>query len=197
MFGRYDPALLKPDPKKLRYIRRLICTEWRERIGFTFGTKRTFKDALSGGDTQPAVVYSTSPLIISVYSDEFDAVRFFRFPDELAVRYSLNETTMMTASCMYDPRKLDVPDDLFPGENASYDYCDFIPFIHLFLAKDDGRLRDRTDHFSAAEWDHVEKLTRAYAQDHPGLSCDGFGRLKKYMMRWFTTLGDPDTFFRI
>ena len=57
--------------------------------------------ALCYGDTQPAVVVSTQPLLIAAYSDEMDAVVMLKFPAEFVEKYSLSVGDRLTTSNVY------------------------------------------------------------------------------------------------
>ncbi len=110
------------------------------------------------GDTQPAIVVSLSPLVISAYSDELDAVLFLKFPKELVSLYDLHEGMRLTAANSY-PSAKSLSKDIFPGQNYNGHFKDFSPKIHLFLSYDDARALELTSNFSEDIWAYVERLT--------------------------------------
>lgn len=124
------------------------------------------------GDTQPAIVVSMSPLVISAYSDELDAVLFLKFPEKLGLSYNLRRGMRLTAANTY-PSSKTVAKDIFPGQNYNGNFKDFTPMIHLFFSYDDERALALTSHFGEDVWAYVERLTT----EREGKRCkprDGF-----------------------
>lgn len=117
------------------------------------------------GDTQPAIVVSLSPLVISAYSDELDAVLFLKFPEEIGTSYGLQEGMRLTAATVYPSAKT-LSKDIFPGHNYNGQFKDFKPMIHLFLSYDDERALELTSNFSEDIWEYVEQLTAERAKKH-------------------------------
>ena len=190
LFGRYDPAGLKLSGKKYRIIRKIICTEFREWFGYTFGMRRILSHALKRGDTMPAIVVSTEPFIISLYSEDFDAVMLFRYPIALAERYSISPGDRLTVSCCYVWRTShnELSEYIIPGPKAGNMFVDIAPYVQLFWAKDEKKIRTMLYHFSAEEWKYVEELTSRFTSEHPGLVRDGFWSVRHDMMRWFSII---------
>lgn len=122
-----------------------------------------FNENFIYGDTQPAIVVSLSPLVISAYSDELDAVLFLKFPEELAASYGLREGMRLTASNCYPSAKT-LSKDIFPGKNYNGHFKDFMPMIHLFFSYDDERALELTSNFSENMWAYVEQLTAERAK---------------------------------
>ena len=83
-----NPSNVKLKYKKFYQVRKLVCKNVKEQMAFDLNTQ-LLGNILLNCDTQPAVVYSLDPFIVSAYSDEFDAVVFLRFPEELAIIYNL------------------------------------------------------------------------------------------------------------
>lgn len=115
------------------------------------------------GDTQPAIVVSLSPLVISAYSDELDAVLFLKFPKELVSSYNLHEGMRLTAATVYPSAKR-LSKDIFPGQSYNGHFKNFEPMIHLFLSYDDEKALELTSHFSEDVWAYVEQLTAERAK---------------------------------
>lgn len=122
-----------------------------------------FNENFIYGDTQPAIVVSLSPLVISAYSDELDAVLFLKFPEELASSYGLREGMRLTASNCYPSAKT-LSKDIFPGKNYNGHFKDFKPMVHLFFSYDDERALELTSNFSEDIWAYVEQLTAERAK---------------------------------
>ena len=174
-----NPGNVKLKNKKYYQIRNLVCKNFSEKAKFDFAIQY-MANVLLQCDTQPALVQSVSPLVISAYSDEMDAVIFLRFPDELVDIYGLTPGMRLVTSTNYERLADKVAPDIFPGSDFSGLYGDFIPIVQLFLAGKkqilftggDQEIRERPSIFSEEIWQKVEKLTAEYAAR--GLSRDGF-----------------------
>lgn len=95
-----NQAKVKFSYKKYYSFRNKINTKFSERFRSDMRIDSVSR-ALCFGDTQPAIVVSTAPLLIGAYSDEMDAVVMLRFPDGFAERYKLTAGTRLTTSmCM-------------------------------------------------------------------------------------------------
>ena len=158
---------------------------FRNRINAKF-TERFYSDmqiefvsrALCYGDTQPALVVSTEPLLIAAYSDEMDAVIMLRFPSEFVEKYSLSVGTRLTTANVYFTGSHCAP-DIFCGEHFSRQYADFVPIVQLFLGKKDEKIQEKVNLFSESLWDIVKSKANDYVNRHPNLYRDGFFYFKK------------------
>ena len=130
------------------------------------------------GDTQPAVVVSTEPLLVATYSDEMDAVIMLRFPSDFVEKYELAPSTRLTTSNFYFGGD-QVASDIFVGENYLRRWVDFTPIVQLFLGKDDDKIRAKTALFGENVWSRVAELAEEYLHEHPDLCRDGFFYFKK------------------
>ena len=81
--GAKHPARIKISPKKYNALRGIIAHGTLEK-GRVDLYRFFLTDQLMNGDLQPAMVMSTSPLRIAVYSDEFDGTLLLSFPDSFA-----------------------------------------------------------------------------------------------------------------
>jgi len=134
--------------------------------------------ALCFGDTQPAVVVSTEPLIIAAYSDEMDGVVMLSFPSEFVEKYDLTVGSRLTTSNVYFTSD-QCAKDIFPGEGFSFQYGDFTPIVQLFLGKNDEKIAKKVDLFGEDVWSKVASKAAEYREAHPGLCRDGFFYFKK------------------
>ncbi|MBR1433444.1 MAG: hypothetical protein IJ585_19810, partial [Ruminococcus sp.] len=99
-----------PSREKFDYIRdELLHVKGFKKVYFNKQFNR-LGGYLMNGDTQPAVVVSLSPLIISAYSDEMDGVLFLKFPDALADMYGLSVGARLVTSNIYIPGNKPVKD---------------------------------------------------------------------------------------
>ncbi len=134
--------------------------------------------ALCFGDTQPAVVISTQPLLIAAYSDEMDAVIMLTFPDNFAEKYALAVGTRLTTSNVYFTGARCAP-DIFPGEKYTRQYADFVPIVQLFLGKKDEKIQEKIKLFNEDVWNTVTAKAADYVELHPNMCRDGFFYFKK------------------
>lgn len=119
-------------------------------------------DYMMNGDTQPAIVYSVNPLIISAYSDEMDGVVFLKFPKKLAEMYNLHEGMKLVTSNVYK-YGTKIAKDIEVGDGYLNRYVDFTPIVQLFLTDSENYAMKRTELFDEEVWDRVNHLTEEYS----------------------------------
>lgn len=117
------------------------------------------------GDTQPALVVSLDPLIISAYSDEMDGVVLLEFPSKLGSFYDLNEGDRLVTSNVYAFGTIPAP-DLIMGENCLKRYVNFTPIVQIFLAEEEDYARERISLFDEERWERVREMTEERIKDH-------------------------------
>jgi hypothetical protein len=149
-------------------INRKFSERFRSDMRIDFVTRTLFY-----GDTQPAVVVSTNPLLIAAYSDEMDAVVMLRFPEEFAEQYDLSVGSRLTTSNVYFTGNK-VADDIHVGANYSRQYVDFVPIVQLFLGKKDEKITEKTKLFKEDIWQAVTEKAQDYLKSSPDCSRDGF-----------------------
>lgn len=113
---------------------------------------------LAYGDTQPAIVSSLNPLVISAYSDEMDAVVLLKFPSEMQNMYALNEGMRLVTSNVYF-RGSQIAADITVGEKYLNRWIDFIPMVQLFLSDDEEFIKQRIGLLQEELWRRLEFLT--------------------------------------
>ncbi len=118
---------------------------------------------MMNGDTQPAVVYSVDPLIISAYSDEMDGVVFLEFPNQLTEMYDLKKGTRLVTSNVYKYGNKPV-NDINAGESYLKRYSDFTPIVQLFLTDNENYAMKRTELFDEEKWERVNRFTEEYSR---------------------------------
>lgn len=138
---------------KMSFVRKMQYNNSFQRIN----------DYMVNGDTQPAVVYSVKPLIISAYSDEMDGVVFLEFPDVLAEIYNLHTGVRLVTSNVYNCG-FKTAKDINTGAGYLKRYTDFTPIVQLFLAKDENYVMKRTELFDETVWNRVNQLTEEYSR---------------------------------
>lgn len=167
-----NQAKVKFSYKKYYSFRNKINTKFSERfrsdMRIDFVTRTLFY-----GDTQPAIVVSTNPLLIGAYSDEMDAVVMLRFPKEFVEQYNLSVGTRLTTSNVYFTGDA-VADDIHIGEKYSRQYVEFVPIVQLFLGKKDEKIMEKTELFGEDIWKMVSEKADDYVRLYPDCSRDGF-----------------------
>lgn len=135
---------------------------------------------IGGGDIQPAIVVKTSPLIISAYSDEMDAVVMLKFPSELAQKYHLEENMRLITCNVYWPKDIfGVANDIIVGKNYLKRYRDVIPVLTLFLVDNERMYFKKVKIIKEEAWARTEELTIEYLKIKPNVSRNGFFYLYK------------------
>jgi len=135
---------------------------------------------LANGDTQPAVVVSTAPLVIAAYSDELDGVLFLKYPDILAEKYSLTLGSRLVTSNVYFPGTK-VTKEIITGPNYLNRYTDFTPTVQLFICDDENYINSRTQLFDESTWKMVEELAmKRFAGKHK--TRNGFELLTRFRL---------------
>lgn len=173
-----NPGSIKLSPFKLRKIKKMICITRREKEYFK---KRipAVREYVALGDTQPAYVMSVSPLVISAYSDEMDAVVMLRFPDELATQYKLSVgDRLVTVNTYRNLDKNGIAPDIFVGENYLNRYSNCAPIVPLFISGSTKLMKQKLSLFDEEQWAMVREKSLEYASAHPDLMRDGFFYLK-------------------
>lgn len=180
-----DPASMAENAGAVRLSREKFA-ELRDDILKVSGAKKAYfnkqykriSQYLQNGDTQPAVVASVSPLIVSAYSDEMDAVVFLRFPDELTAKYGLQAGTRLVTSCVYTSGDK-IAKDLRPGQRYLEQFSDVTPVVQLFLSDEEAMIRARTELFNEDVWSRVTDLTQERTAQKIA-PRDGFGYFTEF-----------------
>lgn len=176
----YNPGGFKLSKKKLQEVYELLNFD-KNTIKKVKKNLKGIKSTLLNGDTQMAKVINYSPLLIAIYSDEFDGVLILKFPDKFVEQYDLSKSKKMVCVNSYWPKGVfSIVDDIIPGDNCSYEYRDIIPFVPLFLTDDENRCEEMTKIFSDKHWEYFEKMIKEYEKEKPEQYRDGFNTLVKY-----------------
>lgn len=172
-----NQAKVKFSYKKYYSFRNRINTKFSGRF-FSDMQIESVTRALFYGDTQPAVVVSTEPLLVAAYSDEMDGVVMLRFPSDFTAKYGLEIGTRLTTSNIYFEGER-IASDIFVGEGYLRQWVDFMPIVQLFLGKGDDKIRAKISLFEENVWDRVTQKAEEYLYNHPDLCRDGFCYFKK------------------
>lgn len=167
-----NQANVKFSYKKYYSFRNKINTKFSEKFRSDMRIDFVMRSLLYG-DTQPAVVVSTNPLLIAAYSDEMDAVVMLRFPEEFAGQYNLSVGSRLTTSNVYSSGA-SVADDIHVGEKYSHLYTNFVPIVQLFLGKKDEKITEKINLFGEDKWQAVSEKADDYVRLYPNCFRDGF-----------------------
>ncbi|MDE5754270.1 MAG: hypothetical protein K2H89_07000 [Oscillospiraceae bacterium] len=163
-------AQLRDDILHLSFLKKLYYNKQFRRIN----------QYLLNGDTQPAIVVSVNPLIISAYSDEMDAVVFLRFPEKLADIYHLSTgMRLVTSNIYFEGDK--IAKDIQTGDEYLNQYSDYTPIVQLFLCDAENGILNRTALFDEQIWYKVMRMTEQKASENPK-PRDGFYYLTKFSL---------------
>ena len=137
--------------------------------------KKLIKEHIKYGDTQPAIVVSVDPLIISSYTDEIDCVVMLKYPNEFVSIYDLKiGDRLVTVNQYYPKLNFNYAPDLIPGEHASKYWRDVIPVVGLFVCENEEYCKRKVRLFESKDWDILQEKTINYLKEKPNVSRNGF-----------------------
>lgn len=146
---------------KMKFIKRLLFKRKRRKI----------QECISFGDTNPALVVSLEPLIISAYAYDLDAVVMLRFPQEFVEKYNLNLYDRLISVNTYYRARMHY--DIFYGKNYS-GWADVAPIIVNFLSDEIDKIEIHKNNIPNATWEYIKKLSNDYIINHKELYRNGF-----------------------
>ena len=111
------------------------------------------------GDLQPAFVFSTNPLIIASYTDEFDDVILLKYPQEFVYEYKLKENDKLITSNVYWKINKTPYKDINLGILGSTTYKDVYPFVLKFLVNEEDEIKEYCTQFSDYIWEYLKNKT--------------------------------------
>lgn len=150
----------------LGFIKRIKLNSQRGRI----------QEYIRFGDTQPAIVISIRPLLITAFSDEMDAVVMLKFPDEYANKYRLKKYDRLITVNTYSYNK--IYHDIFIGKNYLNRYGDFNPNIGEFLSSENEKIEQHKKNIPESIWRYVQCLGDDYIIKHKNKYRNGFWFVK-------------------
>lgn len=190
------PGGLEIDRKKLEWFRRRLNWGYRF-IGSGRAPAERWATHLMRGLAESAMVVSLKPLIVSVYTVEFDCVAMLRFaglPERLALKdgdrlLSVNtfasapkadaKTRTATtrdgrgAAFTQESIKNVLDADLIAGPGTHSVWVGVHPVIADFVAADASAVEARKRELDERSWRRLEELTPAYRKRFPGRARDG------------------------
>lgn len=118
------------------------------------------------GDSQPAIVISTTPLIIAAYSEDIDCVVLIKFPDKFTEMYNLYPKSKLISINTYLQGN-EFQKDLSPGDNCHYTWVGYTPIIGEFITNNLDILEEKKSNISEDLWEYVYKLGLEYSVKYP------------------------------
>ena len=169
-----NPGRLNLSEEKCNYIASVL--NWNKNDFKNFNKKKKIlKSHLRYGDTQPAIVVSVDPLIISSYTDEIDSAVMLKFPKEFATKYNLSiGDRLITINEYYPKLNFNYAPDLIPGDKKSDAWRDVIPLVGLFLCENENYCKRKIDMIQMEDWTTLQEKTLEYLNKKPNTTRDGF-----------------------
>lgn len=137
------------------------------KVGIGFSARDMIAAILAAGDTQPAIVISLRPLLVSVYSDEFDGVVILDIPEALKDVYGLKLGTRLLACCFYGPDDR-IQNDIAPGPANPRRWQIFMPVLTDICSGDYHQIRRHKQRFTEDDWHKAWYLGLDYRKQRPG-----------------------------
>lgn len=137
------------------------------KFGIGFSARDMILAILAAGDTQPAVVVSLKPLLVSAYSDEFDAVVILDVPEALKDVYALKLGTRLLTCCFYGQDD-QLQNDILVGPGCSKRWQVFMPVIADICSGDYHRIRQHKHKVTEDDWHKAWYMGLAYRKQRPG-----------------------------
>lgn len=125
------------------------------------------------GDSQPAVVASTNPFLVAVYSDEFDAVIMVNFTEEILKTNNLHLGDRLLSVNVYQNDMSNFHSDIIPGFGYLNNWSGFIPTVVDFVSKDLESIKTRKSIISEELWERTGVLAKEYLIEKPNVFRTG------------------------
>lgn len=171
--GAFNPGLFELNKAKLKALRPQI-------FGLRLGQKNidTWQNVytqLNDGDIQPALVMSTSPLLVACYTDDMDAIAMLCFPEELGRKMGWTVGRQLIVVAAYNNPFMKANKDLDCGPSNSGNFKAYAPIVADLYTDNTERLERKKREIPAEKWAYVEALARQYLSNHPGMARNGLG----------------------
>ncbi len=169
-----DPLSLRLSHKKLRSLNPGLygARSLLRRLTTGYTLKDVIAEHVFRGDSQPAVVVSTQPLLVTAYTDELDCVVLLKFNEQLTFEYELRVRSRLITINTYFP-KPPYQKDLIIGKNQLNRWFGVYPIIADFVSDDNDRIEARKSAIKEREWEFTYDLGEAYMSEHPNVFRDG------------------------
>ena len=160
--------ILRPDLYGIKALGRAIV----DYVIVGYSEKKSIKEHIFYGDSQPAIVISKKPLLVAAYSEDIDCVVILKFPDKFSETYKLEQGSRLLTVNTYLYIE-DYQKDLMPGPNNDNTWCGVSPIIVDFISDDIDTIESKKNQFEESLWSYVYNLGVAYSKTHPNVCRDG------------------------
>lgn len=129
-------------------------------------------EQLQFGASNPAIVASTSPLLIAAYAFDLGAIAMLQFPESLAKSHKLElNTRLLSINTYRNATAFDTDLDIVKERYRKW--TGFHPIIADFVVNDDSALALRKSEIAEELWALTADLARDYLRKHPNMARDG------------------------
>lgn len=133
------------------------------------------REHLMYGDTNPAVVLSTHPLLIAAYAEDLDCVVVLEFENWLINEYELtNGLRLLSINTFEDMSQRDMGNDLVWGPKHTNTWGNTCPFIAEFLSDDIDTINEKKAELSQEDWQRAIELARDWKRRPSARPRDGY-----------------------
>ena len=133
---------------------------------------------------QLAKVINVNPLHIACFSDDFDSVLIYEYPNFLVDKYSLELNQYLVSANSYWPKDIfSVESDILLKETSNKAWRDIISFVPLFICKEKQERYSKKIYkriFDEEEIKHFDECIEEYLNLKPNTYRYGFKTLIKY-----------------
>jgi hypothetical protein len=167
------PGAVEIDFARLAWFQRRL--NWGHRfLGVGLVPRDRWAVHLQKGLAEPALVMSARPVIVAVYSREFDGVAMLRFRDLPAERKVSEGERLLSVNTFERAQKRGaLARDLVRGAETDSVWCNVHPAIADFLSDDIEVIAARKRQIGESEWRRTEELGAAYRKRFPRRLRDG------------------------
>ena len=165
-----SPGRMRISDEKWKYIAEVYRFGFLKKLRVN-RQRAAVQEFISYGDTNPAIVVSTAPLLVAAYAYDLDAVVMLSFPQAFVQKYNLKHYDKLISVNTYLSEKQHY--DVFYWNNQSA-WADFCPNIVDFLSDETTKLATHKNNIPDNTWDHVKTLSAEYLKNHAYLQREGF-----------------------
>ncbi|MEM7370255.1 MAG: hypothetical protein AAF587_16725 [Bacteroidota bacterium] len=172
-----DSIQIGLDLKKLKFLMPEIFSlsqrikYWLRRFGFSSYIEQ-ISEHISFGDSQGAVVVSTSPLLIAAYNEDIDCVIMLKYEKKIQKRYQFFEGDRLICVNTFG-RWEEMQSDLIPGKRNSGSWNSVHPIVADLVSSDQAPIQRRKDQIGEQGFAYIEQLGREYLIKKPQVFRDG------------------------
>jgi len=129
-------------------------------------------DHIKYGDSQGAIVVSTSPLLIAAYNEDIDCVVMLKYEDYIQDHYQFKIKERLLCVNTFG-REPEYQKDLIPGKNDLGMWKEVHPIIAELVSSDDATIQRRKDAIGDEGYAYIWNLATAYLELKKGVFRDG------------------------